>query len=245
MSVEEHRTLKEFTPELVRVSEALTRETAVDLTPQRLVDLAADLVPNAITSAITWTRSGARPHTLAASDALALAVDTIQYETAQGPCLDALEADGLILADDLTSGSRWPEFARRCVAETPVRSVLGLTLKLGSEDRAAMNFYADAPGRFGDIDLGVASIFAPFVSLAVQSEMGHRRAENLEVALRSSRQIGTAMGILMARRLITADEALELLRHASQELNRKLRDVAAEVEMTGTLPPLPAPRRVS
>lgn len=66
-----------------------------------------------------------------------------------------------------------------------------------------------------------------------------RRADNLEVALKSSRQIGTAMGILMARRLVTSEQAFELLNRASQHLNRKLRDIAEEVELTGTLPNLP------
>lgn len=40
----------------------------------------------------------------------------------------------------------------------------------------------------------------------------------------------------MARELVSSDEAFELLRSASQHLNRKLRDVAAEIAATGELP---------
>jgi ANTAR domain len=58
-----------------------------------------------------------------------------------------------------------------------------------------------------------------------------------------SREIGTAMGVLMARNQMTQEEAFEALRGASQHLNRKLRDVAAEVVDTGVLPDLPAPSR--
>jgi hypothetical protein len=48
-----------------------------------------------------------------------------------------------------------------------------------------------------------------------------------------------AVGVLMARYKITEDEAFAMLRVASQALHRKLRDVAAEVTQTGTLPDLP------
>ena len=210
--------------------------------PQRLVEIAARAVPHAAGCALTFAHHGRRPRTLAASAELPRLVDVIQYETGEGPCLDALETHDLTLANDLTHDDRWPDFTRRSVAETPVRSMLSVRLRLSDDENAAMNFYAVEPGLFTEIDLGIASLFAPFVAMSVQSELEHVRAENLVVALQSSRQIGTAMGILMARRLITSDQAFDLLRRASQHLNVKLRDVAAEVEMTGALPEVPADR---
>ncbi|WP_375483513.1 ANTAR domain-containing protein [uncultured Jatrophihabitans sp.] len=60
---------------------------------------------------------------------------------------------------------------------------------------------------------------------------------NLTAALKSSRQIGMAMGILMSLLQITQDEAFEALRLASQRANRKLRDVATDVVETGWLDP--------
>jgi AmiR/NasT family two-component response regulator len=72
--------------------------------------------------------------------------------------------------------------------------------------------------------------------LAVQSALHARKVEQLEAALHSSRQIGTAMGILMARHLLTSDEAFARMSRASQQLNRKLREIAEWVERTGTLP---------
>lgn len=61
------------------------------------------------------------------------------------------------------------------------------------------------------------------------------KAANLEIALQTSRQIGVAIGILMARQGLTEDHAFEALRTASQHRQVKLRDVAAEVALTGTL----------
>jgi len=66
------------------------------------------------------------------------------------------------------------------------------------------------------------------------------KAANLERALSSNRQIGTAMGILMARLKLTDDQAFDLLRKVSQNRHRKLRDIAEEVAMTGEIPQLPA-----
>jgi len=62
------------------------------------------------------------------------------------------------------------------------------------------------------------------------------RATNLEAALGTSRNIGTAVGILMAQRKVPSDRAFDALAAASQASQRKLREVADEVILTGTLP---------
>jgi AmiR/NasT family two-component response regulator len=65
----------------------------------------------------------------------------------------------------------------------------------------------------------------------------HDKISNLETALKSSRRIGMAMGILMAQFRIRQEEAFDMLRDASQTQNRKLRDLAEDVILTGTLEP--------
>jgi AmiR/NasT family two-component response regulator len=82
-------------------------------------------------------------------------------------------------------------------------------------------------------------VFAPFAGLAVQSAVNARKVDQLETALQSSRQIGTAVGILMARDLLTGDEAFARMSRAGHRLNRKLREIAEWVERTGALPGLP------
>jgi len=62
---------------------------------------------------------------------------------------------------------------------------------------------------------------------------------NLEVALGSNRDIGTAIGILMNSQLVTQEEAFTMLRVASQHTHRKLREVANDVIFTGVMAPLP------
>jgi GAF domain-containing protein len=67
-------------------------------------------------------------------------------------------------------------------------------------------------------------------------QSARERTANLEIALASNRQIGVAIGILMHQHRITEAAAFDRLRTTSQDLNRKLRDVAEEVTLTGRLP---------
>jgi AmiR/NasT family two-component response regulator len=48
--------------------------------------------------------------------------------------------------------------------------------------------------------------------------------------------IGQAVGILMERERISADQAFDILRRASQHLNVKLREVARDLVGTGERP---------
>ena len=58
-------------------------------------------------------------------------------------------------------------------------------------------------------------------------------AEELRRALLTSRQIGMAMGILMERYGLTAEQAFDGLRDLSQRRNVKLREVAEQLVFTG------------
>ena len=64
-------------------------------------------------------------------------------------------------------------------------------------------------------------------------------AANLKRALEHSRDIGAAVGVLMAFHKVPQDEAFELLRRTSQHQNRKLYALAREVIATGELPSRP------
>jgi hypothetical protein len=210
--------------------------------PERIVRYAARAVPHSQHCGLTLVQgTQRRPVTLSSSSGLVLRVDAIQYETGEGPCLDAIEGHDVTRVADLAVDEQWPEFARRCVAETKVRSMFSLRLFLSSQARAALNFYADRPDTFDDLDVGVGAMFAPFAALAVQTTLREREIEQLQLALRSSRQIGVAIGVLMTRELVSYDEAFGQLVSASQHLNIKLRDIAAEVAETGRLPEVPAP----
>lgn len=218
------------------LSAALMSDDDTGLDPQRVVRFATRSIPNTEHCGVTLLRPGHAPRTMTTTDELPQRVDELQYAAHEGPCLDASETDMVAITGDLDKDERWPVFGPRCAEETGVQSMLSVRLALAAEDQAAMNFYSLGRNAFTELDVGIASIFAPYAALAVEQTLREQDAANFHKALSSSRQIGTAIGIIMARKLVTSDEAFDILRQASQDLNRKLRDLAAEVQETGALP---------
>ena len=72
--------------------------------------------------------------------------------------------------------------------------------------------------------------------LAAEVALLRDQMVNLERALEHSRDIGVAMGIVMAAEKVTRECAWEMLRMVSQYQNRKVSLVAADVIDTGELP---------
>jgi GAF domain-containing protein len=194
---------------------------------------AAELLDFARRFASEWSDRALDPKELVD---FASIVDAIEYECGEGPCLDAIEYDDITVANDLAHDERWPKFVERSIQETSVRSMFGTRIFLSGKDRGALNFYADEPNVFDQLDIGIGAMLSTIASVALQHSMEQQRRVNLEIALESSRVIGMAMGIIMSSHLVTADQAFDTLRRLSQESNRKLRDVAFDVAETGALP---------
>jgi GAF domain-containing protein len=167
-----------------------------------------------------------------------LEIDAVQCRTGEGPCLDAFVHRRIIYADDLRTDLRWPAFSHQADREG-IRSVLSLPLAPDSQD-GALNLYAHYPAAFGVVDRAKATILVSLASLALSVAQSHeeeeRRAENLNAALGTRETIGEALGILMERERITANQAFDILRRASQHLNIKLREVAQTLVDTGESP---------
>lgn len=176
--------------------------------------------------------------TAASSDPVVLELDRLQVATHQGPCLDAVSATGTVYADDLATDVRWSRFAPAAV-EAGIRSTLAI--RLAARRASALNLYARLPRAFGATDRAKGLIFATLAGIAIdaaeQRASDDERAENLLTALRTRELIGQAQGILMERERITADQAFDVLRRASQHLNIKVREVAQTLIETGATPP--------
>jgi hypothetical protein len=113
-------------------------------------------------------------------------------------------------------------------------ATVDLELPLDAElDTLVLHLRADRP--LDDVGRRIARLFAAHLSAAVQTVHTRAKAANLERALETSRDIGVAMGIIMARRACTRQQAFELLRRASRVYQRKLAGIAADVAETGIL----------
>ena len=207
-----------------------------ELLIDQVLKFAAEGVPGSEYAAITRVSGNGRPETIAASADLPLRVDLLQYETGEGPCLQTLVQSDVEHAADLAADLQWPAFSARAVHETGIRSMLSFRLFLTAKERGALTFYAHAPHAFTPLSMSTGAIFASYTSLVLTNQFHQDESMNLRRALESNREIGMALGILMARELHTAEQAFTRLRTASQHLHRKLHDVATEVIETGSLP---------
>ncbi|MDP9181444.1 MAG: ANTAR domain-containing protein [Actinomycetota bacterium] len=175
---------------------------------------------------------------VATSD-LILELDALQDSLGEGPCVDALRGEYSIYVADLTAETPWPAFGPAAAA-AGLRSALAYRLFVGDETLGALQLYARLPAAFNAIGRAQGLLFAAHAGMALDvarsQALERGRAENLQAAMASREIIGQAQGILMERERITADQAFELLRHASQHLNVKLRDVAQTLVDTGAVP---------
>ena len=205
-------------------------------TQQRLVEFAVRGIPGAEHASMTVVDGHRPPRTTAQSDELPYQWDQLQYQLGEGPCLEAIATNGVELASDLRTENRWPLFARAIVDQGPARSMLSFRLFLTEENRAGLNLYATRPGAFTEQSTATGSMFAAYASMALLAAARHDTANHLTRALVTNREIGVAMGILMANGKLTSQQAFEQLRTASQNFNRKLHAVAADVARTGVMP---------
>jgi GAF domain-containing protein len=199
----------------------------------RAVELAVKHVPGCSWASITHLRHG-NARTLASSDPVAALADQLQYDLGEGPCLQAAQDGQDYLLVDVAEDTRWPDYANAVQQRSPVRSVL--SFQLPAEEHAALNLFAETAGAFTDESVTFGAVFAAHVSTLVALFEAEESATHLQVAVASNRQIGTAIGVLMAHHKITAESAFNLLRTASQNLHVKLRDIARDVVETGELP---------
>jgi GAF domain-containing protein len=192
--------------------------------------LAAAVVPGA-SCGITVRRDG-QPLTVASSDERAERVDEVQYGAGEGPCLETLRTGAVVDVPRLATDRRWERYRPHAEANG-VRCSLSLPLAVGADTVGALNLYGYRPGAFGLAARGQAELFAAQAAAALTlvlrtAGLVEDRA-NLEQALTSRTIIDQAIGILMAQQRCTATDAFALLRAHSQNNNRKLREVAADL----------------
>ncbi len=195
----------------------------------RLAALAVD--PPGSSCGIT-IRRGQEPLTVAGSDERAERIDEAQYGAGAGPCLDTLASGTAVDVPDLAAETRWPEFRQRAL-QHGVYSSLSVPLTGDAGTLGALNLYGGRPYAFDAASHQQARTFADQAStalmLVLRSARQAEQSDQLERALSSRTEIDQAIGILMAQQRCTADQAFVLLRQHSQNNNRKLRDVAADL----------------
>jgi GAF domain-containing protein len=214
----------------------LVGDASVADTLQRIIDLAVVAVPPAAYTGITMLVED-KPTTSVFSDPEVPEVDQTQYDTGQGPCLDAFRDKAVYTIGSTQRDTRWPSFSRTA-ADHGIGSTLSLPLVAGDEALGALNFYAKAENAFAEDDQQRGQAFATQAAAVLANAQAYWDAralnEQLTEAMRSRATVEQAKGILMGQSRVNAGTAFDLLRKLSQRENRMLRDVAKDlVERSG------------
>jgi GAF domain-containing protein len=219
----------------------LSRVTLVDRTLDDVLSeitrIATGGIPGAESTSITLLKED-KAFTAAHYGDMALAADELQYAKGYGPCMDAGRGGVALRIDDVQTEERWPDYVVRVQAETGVRSSLSVPLPYQGSSIGALNIYSTKPSAFATpaaLEAGLET--AEIVAVAIVNAESHwqmaEQARNMRLAMESRAVIEQAKGVLMAQRHVTAEQAFEILREASQRYNRKLRDIALGI-VTGT-----------
>jgi hypothetical protein len=220
------------------IAEQLYDADSFDDLLSRIAEAAVSTIAGCRMASVTLhERSGYR--TAASTDPAATAVDQAQYQSHEGPCMDAVDA-AMVYAQSFPD-ERWPTLASR-PTESGVQSALSYRLAAASSGTAdsgggSLNSYGVIPSAFNDTAQQIGFILAAHAAVAARAVDERSTLESLgrdlEQALLSRDVIGQAKGILMERLKITPEDAFDLLRRSSQHLNLKLRDVARGLAETG------------
>ncbi|HEV2635233.1 MAG TPA: ANTAR domain-containing protein [Actinocrinis sp.] len=217
-----------------RIAQELSGERTQDYVVRQVVELASIAVEGAVFAGVTILDRGGMLRSVAYTDELVHAVDLVQVEHGQGPCLDASREPCVLRIEDMAREERWPRFARRA-RELGVGSMVSCSLPAGRGNgtRGALNLHAPTAGAFGPESAELAHAFALHAAIALDNAA---MTQSLRTALGSRQRIGEATGMMMERRRVSSAQAFGLLVSVSQRLNVKLRDLAEHVVLTGQDP---------
>jgi GAF domain-containing protein len=197
----------------------------------RVASCAVEAIPGAEGAGLTLLEAD-RADTIVKSAPFVAEVDHIQYRLGEGPCISAATTGQVMRSGSLGGDDRWPRFGPRA-GRLGVHSVLSLPLSTPDGVVGAMNVYAHPKSSFDDRSERLGLLFSVPAAIAVQNAQilaqTQRLAAHLSAALTSRADIDRAIGILMARSGITADEAFDRLRVLSQHEHTKLAAVAAGI----------------
>ncbi len=223
---------------LRRITAVPADDDVVDGALRLVVDLAQATVGGADGVSVSLRRHG-RLSTVAATDQTILDMDTDQYDTGEGPCVDASVEGRWFHAEALGDETRWPTFVPRARA-LGTNAILSSPLLAGARPVGALNIYSRAVAAFTPRDRELAATFASGAS-AILTEAGagvdsDELAGRLTEALERRAVISQAQGVLMAHHGLSAEAAYTVLLRSSIQTGTPLREGARMVAAAALRP---------
>ncbi len=222
-----------FAAAIDRLSGVLIDDVTLDSVMQLvIVTAAASIAPCDAASVSVLSGNGARFATINSTSPEVVTIDRVQYTTGQGPCVTTMREGTIVVVDLDDEGPQWPGFVT-AARERGVTSIFSSPLSVRGKTSGALNLYSHQREACGNWDHQPIAAFAASASVLLANATAFatsaEKNAQLEQALVTRELIGQAKGILMQRHDLNAEEAFDRLRIASQNANRKLRDVAQDI----------------
>jgi GAF domain-containing protein len=146
-----------------------------------------------------------------------------------GPIVEAVTYAEPRRLDDVAVDQRWPAFGTQFV-NAGYRSLLCLPVSTKGDETAVLTLLSNEPDRFGEAAYDVVLLLTMHAGVAFDNASlfhdSRELVDQLRSALRTRSLVGQAQGLLMRHFGYDSSHAFEVLKRASQNRNRKLRDLA-------------------
>ena len=220
-----------MTASLAALSRFFVGDGTVQETLERISALSTEAIPAAEMVGITMLVEG-RQRTAVFTDPEAPEIDQAQYDTGEGPCLEAFRDGRITEIEDTSEPGKWSAF-RKVAASHGIGSTLSFPLLV---DSVAVGRSTCTAGPSGPSPTTTARPARPSPPKPPSSSPTRRptgTAHDLSIRLGEAMQnravIEQAKGMLMAAQGFDEAAAFEMLVKASQRENVKLRDVARRI----------------
>lgn len=222
---------RELADRIAEVARLVREDEVADEALRRLTRLAVDVVPGSTAAAVTVSvDKGAL--TFAASDTRLDGLHHIQFDGGEGPVAETLQHAEPRRIDDTSAERRWQAFCR-AAAEAGFGSLLALPLRTDRRPAGVVALYGREPNAFRGAAHDVALLFAAQGGTAMRNASLYRAcrrmADRLQTALESRAVIEQAKGIVHAELGVSLDQAFHLLSRYSQDTNRRVRKICADL----------------
>lgn len=188
---------------------------------------------------LTLMNDAGQQAVVGASGTDAAALENLQFELGEGPCVDASRDHRPALHGDLAAAvERWPAFGRAAL-DAGVGAVFALPLQVGAVRLGSLGLYRLTAGDLDDDRLATALAYADaavVLMLHLQSQMAAGAGLHPELGDPVDRraEVHQATGVIAVQAAVGLTEALLLLRAHAFADERTLLQVARDV-LAGTL----------
>jgi GAF domain-containing protein len=221
---------RQLAERIAQLARLLADDEGSDAPLHELTTLALELIPGSAAAGVvaasdtSWVFTGSPP-TIAD-------LHRAQMQSGSGPVAEAIRHGEARRVDDTGQEQRWPE-ACAAMAEMGLDSCLVLPLRTDHKPGGALAVYGQGPDAFVGSGQDLALLFAAQGGVAIRNAAAYRDCRqlvlNLQLALESRAVIEQAKGVLVAEYGCNPEVAFKELSRISQNTNRKVRDIAADL----------------